>query len=134
MGDGPMGGGPMGDAGPCPRCNRLNQNDLARNRDGVGPAPFPNANGANSSILDEVDTVPDGSIPVEEENILEGTTPSQNEPIAPSVGQGEILGGGVNQGARNPATLTPTEGDNLKPHMSQQQFLDTPSGSPPAHN
>ena len=133
MGDGPMGGGPMGEAGPCPRCNRLNQNNFERNRDGVATAPAPNGNGANSSILDEVTPVPDGSIPVEEENLSGGANLSQTEPIAPSLKQAGILGGGVDEGDRNPATFNPIEGMELKPHMSQQEFLETPPGSPPAH-
>jgi hypothetical protein len=89
--NGPMGGGPMGGAGPCRRCNNLarkpNDEEFRRERNPNFLAPFPNNNPNNLGSLDLGNSFGDFSDPVQPENLGEiGGTGFNTSPANPTQG------------------------------------------------
>lgn len=118
MGDGPMGGGPMGDAGPCSRCRQLDEDSLARER--LDQAPFPSAGDQNSDILSEVSPFSDGT-PVVDGDILGGINSNGAQVIDPAI-PNQATGGSA---STEVISSESTSRDNLPHNVNTDRFLAT---------
>ena len=125
MGDGPMGGGPMGEGGPCSRC---------RQREGVNPAPFPGGNQPDS-ILSEVSPFQNGDS-VQSGDILGGGFSNQTTPQEGTVDSQGILGGG-SSAVPGEQVIDPTQLFEKKPEreLSTDEFFQQqiPNSKPDTH-
>lgn len=121
MGDGPMGGGPMGQAGPCSRCNQNQQDPLARERLQPVPAPGAIADGAESGAPFGLF---DPNTPVVPENINGAPVPN---------GLNGPLGGGTQISDSGEPIEVPESQEKTVPHreLSSEEFLQTPIGEGP---